>query len=423
MFTLVFLAIGLASTAFAQLLYVPAYGGNWLTEYTTDAGTPAGALHSVPCVTGAPASAPANSIATGEQPEAVTMTPNGNYLYVTNETTGSVIAYSVNATQACLGKLAPLATYTLGGQPYGAAIDASGTYLFVAQVGYGSLTAYSINTNGTLNFLNTVSTGTGSAPGGVATYTVGGTLYVYVALAGYSTNNVLAFSTTSGTLSSTPVSTGTVPGGIWDSNGPTYVNGNTATYLSSPQNLIAANGNLYVSDDNADGTTSNGLTVFPIGSGSLGTAASYKTGSGPQGLATDGTYLYVANQYDPSVGAYLLSNLSSYTSGVATSAAGLVEPWGVSVDPLTSTVYVSDTQANEVFGFTTDLTGQVTGSPWSTGANSQPGQFLLAHRAPTPPPTPPVPAASYTSLALLGILLAACAGTIYRKSLRTSSVR
>ncbi len=135
--TLVFLAIGLASTAFAQLLYVPAYGTNWLTEYTTDPG-PRGRSPQRALRDGAPASAPANSIATGEPAGGRHHDAEWKLPVCDRQGTGSVIAIHVNDTRACLGKLAPLATYTLGGQPCGAAIDASGTYLFVAQVGYGS---------------------------------------------------------------------------------------------------------------------------------------------------------------------------------------------------------------------------------------------------------------------------------------------
>ncbi len=356
---LLLLATGLASTALAQLLYVPAYGKSWITEYTTDAGTPAGALNSVACITGAPGGAPSNSVAAANQPVAVAMTPNGNFLYASNRSGTSVIAYSVNNTQACLGELTQLASYSLAA-PYGATVDPSGTYLFVSQ-GTQQLTSYKINGNGTLTPINTVSTGSG--PEGVATAMVGPNLYVYVALSGLSSSNVAEYSAVNGVLSSSPVSTGTVPGGIWDSNAVGYVSGTPATYLSSPQNLVVVGGSLYVTDDNADGTTNNGLSVFAVGA-TLGSPTNYKTGSAPQGLASDGTYLYVANQFDPSVWSYPLSNLATHTSVTA----GLAQPWGVTADPLTNSVYVSDIGTNSVFGFTQNLVAGITGSPWNTGA-------------------------------------------------------
>lgn len=416
--TLLLLSTSLASPAFAQLLYVPAYGTNLVVEYTT---APSGTLASVPCTTG---SSPTNSIATGTQPESAVMTPSGNFLYVTDKGIGQVLAFTVNNTAACYGELAPLGTYTLA-SAWGAASDPTGSYLFVAQGGSNQLTSYQIangtpaapGTPGTLNFIGSVSTGAGSAPQGVATALVSGNLYVYVALGGLTTNNVAVFSATNGTLSSAAVGTGTVPAGAWDSNTPF-----PSTNLSSPQNLLAFNGTLYVTDPDAGASTGYGLSVFTLNAnGSLTGPTNYNTGSGPQGLATDGTYLYVANQYDPSVWAYPLSNLSTHVA--KTSAAGLGHPWGVTVDPLTNTVYVSDIGTNSVFGFTADLGAAVTGSPWSTGTNSQPAQFLLAHRGPTPAATTSVPAASCTSLALMALLLAACAGMMYRKSIRPSSAQ
>ncbi len=402
--TLLLLAAGLAGTAFGQLLYTPNYGTGKISEFSTSGGP----LSGLSCLS-AP---PANTIASAAEPQGLAMTPNGNYLYTADSgSNGGINAYSVSAGP-CVGNLTALPSaggcptasgetcplYSLTGNPYAAAVDPTGKYLYVTLTS-GSIVAYQINSaTGALNYANTYSTA--ATPGPILVASAGGNEYLYVGL----TAEIAVYPIQSGGALGTP--------STYSFNSP---NG-------APGGLSISGTTLYVTDNSSSGT--NGLYAYPInGAGTLGTPATANTGNGPLGVALDNsaTYLYVVNEYDGSVWSFLTGNLgaSPTTNSLGTGSI----PYGVTVDPTSNDVYVADQYNNEIWAFTPGLAGSVSGSPFSVGLDAAPGEFLLAHQAPTPPPTPPVPAASYTSLALLAILLAACAGLMYRKSLLTSSVR
>ena len=283
----------------------------------------------------------------------------------------------------------------------------------MTSTGSGQVTAFQINAlTGALTLIGSVSTGPGSAPEGIATYQAGSNEYVYVALSGLASNNVAAFQIgPTGALIANGA--GTLPGGVWDTFG-------APAGVGSPADLVAAGGLLYVTDDAYDGSVpGHGLTVFPIsGTGTLGAPASFTTGAGPLGIAIDTTngFLYVANQIDGSASAYPLGNLSAPV--VVPLAAGLSQPVGVTADPVTGAVYISDVGNNGVWGFTAGLAAPISGvtpsANGNTGTGSQPGYFLLSH-APPVPFGPGVPASSTTSLAVLAVVLAGGAGLFMRR--------
>jgi DNA-binding beta-propeller fold protein YncE len=422
---LLVLATGLAGTAFGQLLYVPNSGSNNISEFSTIASSPAGKLSAL--CTPLANSAPASSNPTGTNPSGLAMTPNGKFLYTAdNNSGGGVSAFAVSGGPSCVGQLSPLAVagsgcpaasgetcpaYTLQGNPFGVAVDPSGQYLYATQPtisvagNIGAVSAFSINqTTGALTLIGTYPTPNNSGPNAIATATEGGNEYVYVGLVNALTSNVEAFPITAGTGALGTPAFGTVNSGT-----------------GSPAGLIANGAFLFVTDFDSAGT--NGLVVFNIGSGAPTSPIGYTTGSVPQGIAVDSVnnFLYVASLGGGgSVKAYSLSG------GVPTlvkTVTGPTNPVGVTVDPGTSSVYVSDDGSDDLWGYTPGLAAAISGSPFTNLAtNGEPGQFLLAH-VPPPPVSTSVPAASYTSLALLAFLLAACAGVMYRKSIRPSSAQ
>ncbi|HUB35128.1 MAG TPA: beta-propeller fold lactonase family protein [Bryobacteraceae bacterium] len=399
---------GFGGTAIAQLLYTPNYGTNNISEYATGSGP----LTSIACSSPNPI-----SVSPESSPEGLAMTPNGSFLYVSDNGAhaSGISAYAVSGGP-CVGKLTPLATGTncpnASGQtcpyyslpvgaagPWGIAVDPNGSYLYVALQGSSTIAAYSINgTSGGLNYIGSYSTSTPPSPLVVAK--VGSNEYLYAGLQ----SSVDVYPVQSNGALGTPTD--------YPLNGGD----------GSPNGLATFGSTLYVTDYNSSGPA--GLYAFPIlGSGLLGTPVTATTGAYPLGVAVDssGSHVYVAGTGDSTVYSLLTSNLAA-APAVVTVNGGSSTVYGVAVDPTNDYVYVSDNLNNDIWIYSPGLASSV-GSTF-VGANTSPTEFILAH---IPPPAPPaissVPAASFTSLALLAILLAACAGILCRKSVGISSAQ
>ncbi len=126
------------------------------------------------------------SIATGTGPRAVALDPAGKFLYVANQGSGSVSAYTVDAAS---GALAPVAgsPFAAGTDPHALAVDPSGRFVYVANHGSDSVSVYAIDTasgalarldadgdpgNGAQDFA------AGDGPAGVTVDATGSFLYV-----------------------------------------------------------------------------------------------------------------------------------------------------------------------------------------------------------------------------------------------------
>jgi 6-phosphogluconolactonase len=401
------LVSGLSTAAFGQLLYTPNYGTNNISEFTTNSGP----LSGLSCLAYNSAN-PTNTIATGgTNPEGLAVTPNGSFLYTANSGFGGGIsAYSVGASPGCVGQLTPLASsggcptasgetcpnYTLTNRPWGITVDPSGKYLYVAQAANSQIAAFSINSStGALTFINTFATA--SNPTVILVASQGSNEYVYAGL----TSQVAMY----------PINGN---GGLGSETDYSINSGS-----GSPTGLATFGSTLYVVDNNSVGPA--GLYAFPIqGNGALGTPATATTGAGPVSVAVDasGTHVYVADQGDSTIDSFLASNLAATPTSVTITGV----PYGVTVDPTNNDVYVTAHNNNNIWAYTSGLAATVSGSPFFVGNNTSPGPFLVAHIPPAPNVST-VPAASSVSLALLAILLAGCAGLLYRKSTRTSSAQ
>ena len=117
------------------------------------------------------------TFATGSGPKGIAISPNGNYLYVTNDG-GSISAYTITSGS---GALASNGTFTTVTNPQGGiAISPNGNYLYVTNVsssGTNGLSAYAINSGGSLSLSSSGYT-TGATPFGIAISPDGNYLYV-----------------------------------------------------------------------------------------------------------------------------------------------------------------------------------------------------------------------------------------------------
>jgi len=94
-----------------------------------------------------------------------------SYLYVTNEGSNSVSAFSIESGGALTEIGSPVST----SEPWAVAVSPNGTYLYVTNEGSNSVSAFSIESGGALTpvtgSLATSSYPTGSEPYGVAIVT------------------------------------------------------------------------------------------------------------------------------------------------------------------------------------------------------------------------------------------------------------
>jgi 6-phosphogluconolactonase (cycloisomerase 2 family) len=99
--------------------------------------------------------------AAGTTPSAIASDPSNSYVYVTDSTTGNILAYSVAS-----GALAPLTSgangsnrFPAGNQPSAIVVDPKYSYVYVANSLDSTVNAYSMN-SGALTNLGTFATGT-----------------------------------------------------------------------------------------------------------------------------------------------------------------------------------------------------------------------------------------------------------------------
>lgn len=335
---------------------------------------------------------------TGSQPEGLTISPNGKYLYITNANSGNerggIAAYAIGPD----GKPAPLpeSPYACGSDPGNLAVSPSGKYLYVANggsiTGRGGVFAYAVGRSGTLTPLpgSPYSTGRAATPWGIAMTPDGKYLYLTNSGSTDGSEGLFAYAVAAdGTLSTLPGSpypTGPMgtPWGLaispdgralylangGDSDGKDGLsayaiasNGTLSEMPGSPYATgsagspwavaITPNGKyLYVTNDGSD-TGSRGLSAYAIGPAGALTAlpiAAPATGSEPEDLAIspDGKYLYVTNWGTD----YGSGGLSAYAIGKGGALTPLSEapfytgmagsPWSVAISPNGSFLYVTN---------------------------------------------------------------------------------
>ena len=373
----------LASSLFGQVnLYVPNYDNTPpdLSEFTINTGT--GAL--TPVVGQA-------TTTTDNNPWRVAMTPNNQFLYVSNGN-GYVDGFSVSPT----GFLTPLtpAHYAVPGS-FG--IVANNNYLYVTTAGTGnSVAVFSIAGNGTLTGPLTCaacSTGVGSNPRNIVLDP--SNAHVYVGLG--ATNQIWV-----GTIVPSGAGAGTIGSSTVAYTGP-------GTF--TPEDLAITPNGLYLYASNFTGNAT--VTAFTVSGTTVTLVNNYATDLLPNGLAIDpsGKYLYVAT---------LIGMVDQFTvgaGGVLTpigsgSIAAGSQPTGATVEPTGHYLYVSNYADNTVGSYSIGGTGALT-SVNTVAAGTGP-YYLLAHLV----PSATVPASSGWSLAALGLLLAGLSGLLYRKAYR-----
>jgi 6-phosphogluconolactonase (cycloisomerase 2 family) len=226
------------------------------------------------------------SVSAGIQPQWITLTPNGEFAYVTNFGSSSISQYTVNSSTGVLTLNSPSGITIASSAPSGEA--ATNSFLYVSDQGNEDVVSFPIDsTTGTLGVGTAVSLGeVGAAPGPM--------------IVDASNSYVYATDTTLGLVYALLI----------DNSGFSLINGyssanpgtNASVGLASVITTVNSVSQefLYVANE-----ASNSITIFQVLSGGLLNALSSFTDShlqSPTGLvattdsASGNSYLYVTNQ-------------------------------------------------------------------------------------------------------------------------------
>ena len=264
----------------------------------------------------------------GTSPRSLAMDGAGKFLFVANPgppniaNSGTILVFSISGTT--LTPVAQPNPPVFGNQPVAVAVTPDGKFLYVANQTDGTVSGFSVDSAGVLtnllNSANTISYGVGVAPSGLAVTADGNILYA----ANSGSNNVSAFAICDNATPSCPTPDGTLtqaPGSPFSAGlGPVAI-------IEDPSHTF-----LYVADEQ-----SNQVSQYKIspGTGALTalSPAAVSTGVSPVSLAaitgptastvtTD--YLYVTNlggtsisvfSYDTTVGTLTVDGAPVVTGG------------------------------------------------------------------------------------------------------------
>lgn len=244
--------IAMAMAPGGAFLFVLNQGSNNISAFTVDPTT-----GNLGTVSGSPFATPAS-------PRSINISPNGNFLYVANPTLGTVSAFSVDSH----GVLTPVAgsPFAAGTSPMFVMVEPSGRFLYVADSVGNAVLGFSISSGGALTPISGSPFAVSSQPVALTTTPGGALLFA----ANQGSNNVSAF-----VINAQNGALGAVSGSPF------------ATPGKSPSYLAASGTFLYVTEQ-----ATNDVAVFAIGSNGALTAVS----GSPFNVATSPTWVTLVNE-------------------------------------------------------------------------------------------------------------------------------
>ncbi len=287
--------------------YITNFAGNNVTLLNVNTGN--GELTVPPTTAVVPPPTPPNIFNAGNGPIAAAVSPTDPFLYVLNQTSGTISGFTIDPGSGNLG-LASGSPFTVPAAPKSIAISPKGNFLYVSNPAAGTVSIFAISaaqgSKGSLSAVGApVSVGVGATPVFLTIDPSGRFLYA----ADPAHNAVLGFSIQSGgtltAITGSPFAAGLQPGAVLADPGGAF--------------LFASN------------FGSNDVSVFVIdsASGALGqiSGSPFATGGGGPGFMTsNGSYLYVADQTTNDVAAFLIG-----AGGKLSAVKG--SPFNVAVSP------------------------------------------------------------------------------------------
>jgi len=308
-----------------------------------------------------------NPLPTGSMPFAIALTPSLSTLFVDNNASDTISAYTVNSDGTLTAASGTVATGTM---PMGMAIDPAGKYLFVANQGSSNISVFSINGTSLAEVagspFTTIPAGTNVAtlPTAVAVSATGNFLYVANNFTGTVSAYSIAGSGALTPLGPSPYTVGTAPSGlkIPPSGGFLYV-------ANTGSNNVSA----FAICDKV--TTSCANPSAPDGTLTAVTGSPFSAGIGPVAIAADPAFnfLYVLDKQSSQISEYSYAPGSGVLSPLNTPAVSTgLTPFslviisgttgtniGTTLTNPTDFVFVANNGASTVSAFTLNTTSGV----------------------------------------------------------------
>jgi trimeric autotransporter adhesin len=382
-----------------QFLYVVDGGTtNLLNAFKIDGTT--GALSTI-------ASSP--TIATGSGAFGIAVTPNGKYVYVTNNGDSTISAYKIGSDGGLTSIVLSGSVATTLNVPEIPAIDPTSTFLYVPNLSAapapGTVSGFTIAADGTLALIGAAATTAGVSPFGTAIDPAGkflfvtnsgdGTVSVFPIGGGGALGTAQNFNSGSG-ASSTPAGIAVDPSGAFAAtvnnaeNTITFyglANGVLTTKFTSETRASAEFVSFYAGTTNPAIGPSN---VFAANSGSgnisgftatsstgvLGTGTPTTAQAGNSSLAADitGNLLYSVSPTGMLIGGFSVTPSTAAIAALTSAPFALTPntdvPSDIATEPSSRTVYVADSTANAVDVFTTGATLTSVGTNSFTSAKA-----------------------------------------------------
>jgi YVTN family beta-propeller protein len=255
-------------------------------------------------------------IAVGTHPDAVAITPDGQYAYVANYGSDNVTPIRIATNTASpAGAWIPV-----GSEPDGIAITPNGTTAYVANSGDGTVSKIALSTH---QVVATISVG--GSPSAIAISPDGNTAYVTDNNPGY--ENVVPINLTNNAVLP-GIAIGTVVSNVPTATDPVAI-------------VISPDGHRAYVADRGSNIVPGAVTPIDLTTSPATTGTPVAVGNEPSGLAItpDASALYVTNYADATVSQILLS--ADALGSITVSHAG-TDPVGIAVTPDGTTAYIAD---------------------------------------------------------------------------------
>jgi 6-phosphogluconolactonase (cycloisomerase 2 family) len=241
--------IAIAPSAAKPFLYVANQGSGDISAFTIDPGTGnLGLINGSPFVIGA-----------SFHPTSIAVSAKGNFLYVVDPVLAQIAAFSINSTGQLTAVGAPV---PVGVNPTFVTVEPTSRFVYVADSGSNAVLAFAIQSNGSLSAINGSPFAAGAQPVAITTDPQGALLYV----ANHGSNSVSGY-----VIDASTGALGAVSGSPFPTGG------------AGPSFLAASNAFLYVSEQ-----TSNDVAAFSIannGSLTLVPGSPFNVATSPQWIS------------------------------------------------------------------------------------------------------------------------------------------
>ena len=292
----------------------------------------------------------AQSVATGQSPAALAISPQG-LLLTANRDSSDVSAFAVSPADATLQAVTG-PTFEVGAGPSAVAWDASGRFAFVADTTSDEISLLSVhNSSGQLSYLGKQALDAGDQPSSVTVHP--SAPFVFVADAGG--NNIHGFTyDIAGMLkamSGSPFGAGTGP----------------AAAAIDPAGKFLFVANRRSGDVSVFAIDGPNETLHEV-SGSPFAAA-----KGPAAVVTDvtGTYLFVANHQWNSISTFRIDSETGALTPLSQTALAIQGPTALAADPSGRHLFVANDTTGGVLNLTLDV---ATGTLAPAGLSAGPGK-------------------------------------------------